>query len=116
MREFVKERVSLTDSTMVTDGYRGYSNFKDFIPHEVIVHWKAHKKGDAHTNSIESFWALAKRSLHGTYHAVRYENLQAYFDEFCFRYNLRNWSPVDAFEYTIRCALETPPLSTKESA
>lgn len=45
--------------------------------------------GIIHTNTIEGFWGQLKRSLHGTYHSVSKQHLQAYIDEFAFRYNYR---------------------------
>jgi hypothetical protein len=45
--------------------------------------------GDVHTNTIEGFWSLVKRSIGGTYHNVSEKYLQMYLDEFGFRYNHR---------------------------
>ena len=44
------------------------------------------------TNGIESFWALMKRGLHGTYHHVSVKHLGRYVDEFSGRHNVR---PLD---------------------
>lgn len=41
-------------------------------------------------NSIEGFWSQLKRSINGTYHFVNPKHLQAYVNEFSFRYNRRN--------------------------
>lgn len=46
-------------------------------------------KGEIHTNSVESFWALFKRGYHGTYHSISKKHLQRYIDEFAFRFNAR---------------------------
>lgn len=62
--------------------------------HSSVNHWtKQYVKGLTHTNSIEGFWSQLKRSLDGTYHAVSAKYLQAYVNEFAFRYNHRV-SPV----------------------
>ena len=45
--------------------------------------------GRVHTNGIENFWSLLKRSLSGTYVAVESFHLDAYVDEQVFRYNNR---------------------------
>ncbi len=45
--------------------------------------------GDAHTNTIEGFWSLAKRGINGVYHAVSPKYLQSYLNEYQFRYNHR---------------------------
>ena len=42
-----------------------------------------------HTQSIESFWALLKRGVIGTYHNVSGKYLPLYLAEFQFRFNNR---------------------------
>lgn len=42
--------------------------------------------GAVHSNTIEGFWSQFKRSVHGTYHKVSPKHLQAYLDEFSYRY------------------------------
>ena len=42
-----------------------------------------------HTNGLENFWSLLKRSLKGTYVAVEPFHLFRYLDEQVFRYNFR---------------------------
>ena len=49
-------------------------------------------RGNTHTNTIEGFWSQFKRSVHGTFHCVSPKHLQAYLDEFSFRYNHRDAS------------------------
>ena len=51
----------------------------------------------AHTNGIESVWALLKRGLTGTYHEVSVKHLPCYVDEFTFRLNEGNCQ-VDTIE------------------
>jgi hypothetical protein len=41
------------------------------------------------TNGIESAWSLLKRSIVGSYHQLSAKHLQAYADEFAFRFNNR---------------------------
>ena len=45
--------------------------------------------GNAHTNTIENFWSLLKGGISGVYHAVSEKYLQAYLNEYVFRYNHR---------------------------
>jgi len=45
--------------------------------------------GNTHTNTIENFWSLLKRGLHGTYVSVEPFHLFRYIDEQAFRYNNR---------------------------
>ena len=46
--------------------------------------------GMAHTNSIESVWALLKRGFYGVYHNFSEKHLQRYVDEFTYRLNEGN--------------------------
>jgi hypothetical protein len=57
--------------------------------HEVVNHAEAYVKGQVHTNGLENFWSLLKRSLRGTYVAVEPFHLDRYIDEQVFRYNNR---------------------------
>ena len=47
-------------------------------------------RGDVHTNGIENFWSLLKRTIKGTYVSVEPFHLGRYLDEQAFRYNNRN--------------------------
>lgn len=42
----------------------------------------------AHTNGVESFWALLKRGYYGTFHHVTFKHLHRYVNEFATRQNL----------------------------
>lgn len=56
--------------------------------HKVVNHSHGqYVRGKAHTNSIESVWALLKRGVYGTYHNVSPKHLGRYVDEFCYRLN-----------------------------
>jgi len=46
--------------------------------------------GMAHTNGIESVWAVLKRGFYGTYHHFSRKHTQGYVDEFAFRLNEGN--------------------------
>jgi hypothetical protein len=45
--------------------------------------------GQVHTNGIENFWSLLKRTLRGTYVAVEPFHLDRYLDEQIFTFNNR---------------------------
>ena len=57
--------------------------------HEVVSHVDEYVRGQVHTNGIENFWSLLKRTLKGTYVAVEPVHLQRYVDEQVFRFNNR---------------------------
>lgn len=78
-------------SKVYTDGLSAYSSLPamEFI-HETVNHVTEYVRGDVHTNGIENFWALLKRTLKGTYVAVEPFHLDAYVDEQVFRFNNRS--------------------------
>lgn len=57
---------------------------------------------EAHTNSIESYWATVKRTIGGTYHKVDQRHLHRYVDECSFRFNHRNISEGDRFDVLLK--------------
>jgi transposase-like protein len=58
--------------------------------HETVDHRHyEYCRGDAHTNTAESFFALLKRGIYGTFHAVSKRHLPKYVSEFEFRWNHR---------------------------
>jgi hypothetical protein len=61
----------------------------DDYDHAVINHAVEYVNGNVHTNTIENFWSLLKRGLHGTYISVEPFHLFRYIDEQAFRYNNR---------------------------
>ena len=70
--------------------------------HEVVDHAETYVNGRVHTNSMENFWSLFKRSLHGTYVSVEPYHLFRYLDERCFAFNLRDRSDYGRFEAGLR--------------
>jgi transposase-like protein len=67
--------------------------------HGSVKHGKRHwAKGNINTNSIESFWALFKRTYHGTYHTMTKKHLQRYINEVTFRFNGRESSMQEKFD------------------
>ena len=76
-------------SAIFTDGHKGYDGLeKDFI-HATVSHMNEYVRGQVHTQGIENFWSLLKRSLSGTYVAVEPFHLDRYVTEQVFRYNNR---------------------------
>jgi len=78
-------------SRLYTDEFMSYSKIGQIYEHNTVKHSSGqYVDGDAHTNTIESFWALFKRGYTGTYHYMSKKHLQRYVDEFVYRYNARN--------------------------
>lgn len=75
---------------IITDEWRAYKNLKEIgYKHDVITHKTTYVNGDIHTQSIENVWSHLKRGLYGVYRQVSKKYLQAYADEYAFRYNYR---------------------------
>jgi transposase-like protein len=78
-------------------GYDGLDKFKNFT-HKTVNHMEEYVNGRVHTQGIENFWSLLKRSLTGTYVAVEPFHLDRYVDEQVFRFNNRhNKKDADRF-------------------
>ncbi len=75
---------------VITDDFPTYRYaLADKFVHDIIDHTKEYVKGVVHTQSIDNFWSLLKRTLRGTYVAVEPYHLDRYIDEQSFRYNNR---------------------------
>jgi transposase-like protein len=77
-------------SKVYTDEWIGYNAVRQEFVHDVVNHVSQYVNGNVHTNGIENFWALLKRSLKGTYVAVEPYHLQKYVDEQIFRFDNRS--------------------------
>ena len=95
--DFVRKNIDILETILVTDEYSGYNKMRDIVAHETINHSYEYARGDIHTNTIESFWAILKRGIIGQFHKVSKKYLQNYLDEFEYRYNRRNQSGNDIF-------------------
>jgi transposase-like protein len=84
VRDFVE-----TGSQLMTDEFSGYLGLSSEYEHQFVNHLEKYVDGQVHTNGVENFWSLLKRSLGGTYVAVEPFHLFRYVDEQAFRYNNR---------------------------
>ncbi|HEX4068403.1 MAG TPA: IS1595 family transposase [Acidobacteriaceae bacterium] len=77
-------------STIYTDNASTFDSLgvKAYV-HDTVNHVEEYVRGQVHTQGIENFWSLLKRTLKGTYVAVEPFHLDAYADEQCFRFNNR---------------------------
>jgi len=92
----IKEKVE-TGANLFTDEWRSYRGLDESYIHEVINHGIEYVKGNVHTNGIENFWALLKRTLKGTYVSVEPFHLGRYLAEQTFRFNERKGNDQDRF-------------------
>jgi transposase-like protein len=87
VREHVEE-----GSEVFTDTLKSYADLGAEYVHGVINHAECYTKGKIHTNGLENFWSLLKRSIKGTYVSVEPFHLFRYLDEQTFRFNSRQLS------------------------
>ena len=93
LQGFVGERAA-KGATVYTDDHGGYQGLP--FEHETVKHSiSEYVNGMAHTNGIESFWALLKRGYHGTYHHFSEKHLDRYVGEFAGRHNDREADTID---------------------
>ena len=102
LKQFVRENI-IPGATLFTDENRGYVHLGDEYggeyKHESVKHSaKEYVKNQAHTNGIESFWALLKRGYYGTFHKMSRKHLHRYVAEFSGRHNIR---PLDTLDQIV---------------
>ncbi len=74
----------------MTDENSAYMMLYKYYDHKAVNHSVSqYVRGMAHTNGIESFWALLKRGYHGTYHHISAKHLNRYVQKFAGRFNIR---------------------------
>jgi len=90
LTNFIREAVSTKVSLLVTDEWIGYHKVRREYPSAMIQHTKGqYVSGAIHTQTIEGFWSILKRSIVGTFHNVSSKYLPLYVAECAFKYNNR---------------------------
>src|ERR1700730_10687666 len=92
----VKENVE-PGSEVYTDTLASYSGLAAEYVHNVINHAEAYVNGRIHTNGMENFWSLLKRTIKGTYVSTAPFHLFRYLDEQTFRFNARHANDGERF-------------------
>lgn len=101
----IRQHVSY-DAHLRTDAFKSYVKVgREFASHETVDHNFEYVRGDAHTNTAESYFAILKRGINGVYHHVSEAHLHRYLSEFDFRYNNREANGVDDAERTRRALM-----------
>jgi transposase-like protein len=88
LQKQVREHVE-AGTAIFSDELKSYDGLEVDYQHAVINHAVEYANGNIHTNTMENFWSLLKRGLHGTYISVEPFHLFRYIDEQAFRYNTR---------------------------
>ena len=99
LQRFVQRQAS-PGATVYTDKASAYIGIP--FHHEAVNHSVGeYVRGQAHTNGIESFWALLKRGYHGTFHHISPKHLHRYVNEFAARHNMRTRDTIDMMAETV---------------
>lgn len=92
-------------ATLITDAHHSYFGLNQIYNHIVVKYGTGETKyittSEHHTNNIEGYWTLLKRSYMGIYHYMSPKHLQRYCDEMSYRYNSRKLKDCFRFEEAI---------------
>jgi transposase-like protein len=88
LQSLVREHVE-PGAELFTDALKSYEGLGTEYGHQIVDHAVEYVKGHVHTNGMENFWSLFKRTLYGTYISVEPFHLFRYLDEQTFRFNSR---------------------------
>ncbi len=92
LQDFVETSTQET-AQIYTDDSRSYIGLNR--KHESVNHsLQEYVRDLAHTNGIESFWAMVKRAHKGTYHKFSKKHLGRYIIEFAGRHNVRELDTI----------------------
>ncbi|CFX28083.1 transposase [Candidatus Filomicrobium marinum] len=95
-------------SMLMTDDAAVYERIgKEFYAHGKVNHSAgqyADEIGFKHINTCESYFALLKRGIMGSFHSVSEAHLQRYADEFAFRWNHRKTDDAERANAILKAA------------
>jgi transposase-like protein len=104
LKTAIRENVDKS-STIMTDEWKAYTGIGRHFDggHGVVNHGIGqYVNGPINTNTAESYFALLKRGVHGTFHHVSEKHLPRYCDEFSFRWNYRKTNDGERAEAAIK--------------
>ena len=95
LQGFIADNVA-DDAEKFTDEHAAYQGLNN---HTAVNHGLGKWVDEmAHTNGMESFWAMFKKGFHGTFHRMSKKHLHRYVAEFSGRHNIR---PMDTLDQII---------------
>jgi transposase-like protein len=104
LKSAIREAVD-KESKIMTDEWGCYEGIgKEFKGgHETVNHGSGeYVRGDVSTNTAESFFALLKRGVHGTFHHISKKHLPKYCNEFSFRWDNRKVNDGERTEEAVK--------------
>lgn len=105
----IRQYVSTDAEMVVADQLSSYNQLAaEFSSVERINHTREYVRGQIHTNSIESIWAIVKRQVSGTHHKLSRQYLPLYLSEISYRFN--NRENPDMFLAVLKNGMMTDPM------
>ena len=104
LKQAIRDNVD-RNSMILTDEFASYRGIGDEFRwgHFTVNHSAGeYARGGAHTNTVESFFALLKRGVIGSFHHISKQHLDRYCDEFSFRWDHRSTTDSARTETAIR--------------
>jgi transposase-like protein len=91
-------RANVEPGSMVfTDSLLSYRGLSADYFHAYVNHAVEYVRGHVHSNGVENFWSLLKRSIRGTYVSVDPHHMDRYLGEQAFRFNERKDNDLGRF-------------------
>ena len=103
VKPIIRKRIN-TDAVLISDGSGIYSKlYQEYMDHQIISHNRGeYVRGQYHTNTIEGYWSILKRTISGTYNNVSRKHMNRYCKEVDFRYNTRNNTTEERINLTLQ--------------
>jgi transposase-like protein len=101
LQKEIREKVK-AGSALHTDAFWSYRGLEADYLHGVIDHAVGYVRGKIHTNGLENFWSLLKRTIKGTYVSVDPFHVPAYLAEQVHRFNHRGLNDRGRFVDVLR--------------
>ncbi len=103
------EGTTAPGSTVYTDealAYAGLPTLFNGLSHETVNHSAGeYVRGKAHTNGVESFWALLKRGYTGVFHDFTWKHLDRYLAEFSQRWNMLGLTSEERIDAILKAGI-----------
>jgi transposase-like protein len=114
IRPVLESRLHPDTEKVVTDEHSAYNWTIPEEKHEAHSHKdELHDKGFiSSTRTIETAFSLFKRGIVGSYHKMSRDHMDAYLQEFCWRFNRRHMQPW-MFDILLREVTKGKPLTYK---